>query len=48
MNQNCRLLTYEQGVEVFQVTDQLSEAEWGALLGGILTKTYHWSPDRRE
>jgi predicted TIM-barrel fold metal-dependent hydrolase len=39
------LLTYEQGVEAFRVTDQLSEAERAALMGGSLAKIYHWSPD---
>ena len=39
------LLTYEQGVEAFRVTDQLSEAERSALMGGTLAKMYHWSPD---
>ena len=39
------VLTYEQGVEAFRVTDQLSEAERAALMGGSLTKIYHWSPD---
>jgi predicted TIM-barrel fold metal-dependent hydrolase len=38
------LLTYEQGVEAFRVTDQLSEAERSALMGGTLAKIYHWSP----
>jgi predicted TIM-barrel fold metal-dependent hydrolase len=42
------LLTYEQGVEAFRVTDQLSEAERSALMGGSLTKIYHWSPDLRQ
>jgi L-fuconolactonase len=42
------LLTYEQGVEAFRVMDQLSEAERAALMGGSLTKIYHWSPDRGE
>jgi L-fuconolactonase len=40
------LLTYEQGVEAFRVTDQLSEAERAALMGGSLVKIYNWSPDR--
>ena len=40
------LLTYEQGVEAFRVTDQLSEAERSALMGGSLAKIYHWSPAR--
>ena len=38
------LLTYEQGVEAFRVTDQLSNAERGALMGGTLAKLYNWSP----
>jgi L-fuconolactonase len=40
------VLTYEQGVEAFRVTDQLSEAERAALMGGSLAKMYHWSPHR--
>lgn len=39
------LLTYEQGVEAFRVTDQLSDAERAALMGGTLAKLYNWSPD---
>jgi predicted TIM-barrel fold metal-dependent hydrolase len=39
------LLTYEQGVEAFRVTDQLSDAERAALMGGSLAKIYNWSPD---
>ena len=39
-----RLLTYEQGVEAFRVTDQLSAAERSTLMGGSLTKIYNWSP----
>ena len=38
------LLTYEQGVEAFQVTDQLSDSERSALMGGTLAKIYGWSP----
>ena len=38
------LLTYEQGVEAFRVTDQLSAAERTALMGGTLAKIYNWSP----
>ena len=40
-----RLLTYEQGVEAFRVTDQLSDSERSALMGGTLVKIYNWSPD---
>lgn len=39
------LLTYEQGVEAFRVTDQLSDAERATLMGGALMKIYNWSPD---
>ncbi len=38
------VLTYEQGVEAFRVTDQLSDAERSILMGGSLTKIYNWSP----
>jgi L-fuconolactonase len=38
------LLTFEQGVEAFRVTDQLSDAERSALMGGSLCKIYNWSP----
>ena len=40
-----RLLTYDQGVEAFRVTDQLSDSERSALMGGTLVKIYNWSPD---
>ena len=39
------LLTYEQGVEAFRVTDQLSDSERSTLMGGALTKIYKWSPE---
>ena len=39
------LLTYEQGVEAFRVTDQLSDSERSALMGGTLAKIYGWSPE---
>ncbi|ETW92994.1 MAG: hypothetical protein ETSY1_41215 [Candidatus Entotheonella factor] len=38
------LLTYEQGVEAFRVTDELSDSERSALMGGSLANIYHWSP----
>jgi predicted TIM-barrel fold metal-dependent hydrolase len=40
-----KLLTYKQGVEAFRVTDQLSDSERSALMGGTLAKLYNWSPD---
>ena len=38
------LLTYEQGVEAFRVTDQLTESERAALMGGSLARIYSWTP----
>ena len=38
------LLTYEQGVEAFRVTEQLSESERSALMGESLARIYNWSP----
>ena len=38
------LLTFKQGVEAFRVTDQLSDTERDALMGGSLSKIYNWSP----
>jgi predicted TIM-barrel fold metal-dependent hydrolase len=38
------LLTFEQGVEAFRVTDQLTNTERAALMGGSLAKIYNWSP----
>ena len=38
------LLNYEQGVEAFRVTDQLSDSERSTLMGGSLAKIYKWSP----
>lgn len=40
------MLSYEQGVEAFRVTDQLSDSERSTLMGGTLTKIYNWSPFR--
>ena len=40
------LLTYEQGVEAFRVTDQLTESERSALMGGTLARIYSWTPSR--
>ena len=42
------LLTYEQGVKAFRVTDQLSESERSTLMGGALAKIYDWSPSVEE
>lgn len=39
-----KLLTYEQGVEAFRVTEQLSDSERAGLMGGNLARIYRWSP----
>jgi L-fuconolactonase len=38
------LLTYEQGVEAFRVTDRLSDSDRVTLMGGALTRIYNWAP----
>ena len=38
------LLTFEQGVEAFRLTETLSEDERAALMGGTLERIYGWSP----
>ncbi len=38
------LLTYAQGVEAFRVTDRLSDSDRARLMGGTLTRIYHWAP----
>ncbi len=40
------LLTYEQGVESFRVTDRLSDSERATLMGGTLQQVYDWSPSK--
>ncbi len=38
------LLTYEQGVEAFRVTDRLSGSDRATLMGETLARVYNWSP----
>jgi L-fuconolactonase len=40
------LLTYEQGVEAFRVTDRLAESDRTALMGETLARIYQWSPEK--
>ncbi len=42
------LLTYEQGVESFQLTDSISDNERNMLMGGALSKIYNWQPRVRH
>ena len=39
-----RLLTYEQGVESFRVTDRLTDSDRATLMGGTLARVYNWTP----
>ncbi len=38
------LLTYEQGVEAFRITDRLSDSDRATLMGETLARVYNWSP----
>jgi L-fuconolactonase len=40
------LVTYEQGVEAFRVTDRLSHSDRVALMGETLTRVYGWAPPK--
>ena len=42
------LLTYQQGVEAFRVTDRLSDSDRAALMGETLRQVYRWSPSKRD
>jgi len=42
------LLSYEQGVEAFRVTDRLSDSDRIALMGETLRSVYNWSPSKAE
>ncbi|MGE0848183.1 MAG: amidohydrolase [Hyphomicrobiaceae bacterium] len=38
------LLSYEQGVDAFRVTDRLSDSDRAMLMGGALRRIYDWAP----
>ena len=40
------LLTYQQGVDAFRVTDRLSDSDRATLMGGALQTIYKWSPSK--
>jgi predicted TIM-barrel fold metal-dependent hydrolase len=40
------LLTYEQGVEAFRVTDRLSDSDRATLMGGTASRIYKWAPSK--
>ena len=39
-----KVLSLEQGVEAFRVTDELSDSERAVLMGGALREIYKWAP----
>jgi L-fuconolactonase len=41
-----KLLTYQQGVDAFRVTDRLSDTDRRTLMGGTLERVYKWAPKR--
>ena len=38
------VVSYQQGVEPFKLTDRLSDTEREALMGGTLQQIYGWTP----
>jgi len=41
------LLTYEQGVDAFRVTDRLSDGDRAVLMGETLQRVYNWAPSQK-
>ena len=41
-----KVVTYQEGVEAFRVTDRLSDSDKAALMGESLTRVYHWAPSQ--
>ena len=39
-----KVLTYQEGVEAFRITDRLSESDRATLMGATLARIYQWSP----
>jgi L-fuconolactonase len=42
------LLSYQQGVDAFRLTDQLSASDRAALMGGTLQRVYDWCPAKPD
>src|SRR5262249_21427685 len=40
------LLSYQQGVDAFRVTERLSAGDRSELMGGTLARIYNWSPSK--
>jgi predicted TIM-barrel fold metal-dependent hydrolase len=41
-----KVVTYQEGVEAFRVTDRLSDSDRATLMGGTLARVYQWSPSQ--
>jgi predicted TIM-barrel fold metal-dependent hydrolase len=41
-----KVLTYQEAVEAFRVTDRLSDSDKATLMGESLSQVYHWSPSQ--
>ena len=41
------VLTYEQGIEPFRLTDLLTESERATLMGEACARAYGWAPEGR-
>ena len=46
LDRAVNLITYEQGVEPFRLTDRISESDKASLMGESLAKVYKWKPAR--
>ena len=40
------LLTYQQGVQAFRLTDRLSDSDRAVLMAGTLQRVYDWAPNK--
>ncbi len=41
-----KVLTYQEGVEAFRVTDRLSDSDKATLMGESLRRVYNWAPSK--
>ena len=41
-----KVVTYQEGVEAFRVTDRLSDSDRATLMGETLERVYKWSPSK--
>ena len=41
-----KVVTYQEAVDAFRVTDRLSDSDKALLMGESLTRIYHWAPSK--